>query len=84
MTRFKLTESTDHGTFAGHKTFIVPTDIFLSTRHAKKSGKHWRTYLNGSDIHPSIRAFARSNPNKPIIFQDQRTGHLTYARYGKR
>jgi hypothetical protein len=72
------------GMFAGNMTFMVPSVVFNKARNQKMDYKHWRTYLDNSDIHPEIRDFAKKNPKDPIIFEDEKTGYMFYARYGKK
>lgn len=76
--------SEDTGTFAGSTTFIVPSDIFHEAKMQKKKGKHWRTYIGEEDHWQHIREYARKNPKKAIILQDERTGAMCYARYGSK
>jgi hypothetical protein len=72
------------GTFAGSTTFVVPSNIFHEARLAKKKGKHWRTYIGEEDHWRHIREYANKHPKKAIILQDERTGAMCYARYGKK
>ena len=84
-----MTEETERtgdyktGTFAGSTTFVVPSNIFHEARLAKKKGKHWRTYIGEDDHFGHIREYAKKYPKKSIILQDERTGAMCYARYGK-
>ena len=71
------------GVFAGNTTFKVPTHIFEKAKHEKIKGKHWRKYMEDDELHPEIREFARKNPKSPIIFEDEKTGYMFYAKYGK-
>lgn len=72
------------GTFAGQTTFIVPSNIFHEAKMQKRKGKHWRTYIGEEDHWRHIREYAAKYPKKSIILQDERTGAMCYARYGKR
>jgi hypothetical protein len=72
------------GTFAGQTTFIVPSNVFQEARLSKKKGKHWRTYIGEDDHCRHIREYAAKNPHKSIILQDERTGAMCYAKYGKK
>lgn len=72
------------GMFAGEETFIVPTHVYERAMHAKRKGQHWKTYIKDETFHPSIREFAYTNLNSPIIFEDEKTGYMCYARYGKK
>lgn len=71
------------GRFAGHDTFIVPSDMYHRARHEKKKGKHWKTYIGEDECGFAIREYASKNKKKPIILQDEKTGAMCYARYGK-
>lgn len=74
----------EKGKFAGHDTFIVPSDLFHNARMQKKKGAHWTKYV-GSGVHAeAIRQHAKSNYGKPIILQDEKTGAMCYAAYGKK
>lgn len=89
MKRKTLQEDAKISSFAGEQTFIVPSSVFQEARYAKSHGRHWRTYIgedgtSESTIHQHIRAYAAKNPKKPIILQDERTGAMMYARYGKK
>lgn len=77
------TNLTEEGKFAGNTTHIVPSDVYHSARLAKKERKHWRTYLDKSDHAKKISEWAKKNPKKPVILQDERTGAMCYARYGR-
>lgn len=67
------------------ETFVVSNDRFHKIKSEKRRGKHWRKYLEEDDYYHDIREYANhpKNKNKPIILQDERTGALTFARYGK-
>jgi len=72
------------GKFAGNDTFIVPTHVYHSAVHHKAKGAHWTKYLKEDEYGMAIREFANRNPHKPIIIEDEKTGYLTYARYGRK
>lgn len=81
----QLKEETKMGKFAGHDTFIVPSDTFHKARMEKRKGKHWKTYIGEDDHGKAIREYDRKHKGKkPIILQDETTGAMCYARYGKR
>jgi hypothetical protein len=72
----------EKGKFAGHDTFVVPSDMFHNARMQKKKGAHWTKYV-GSGVHAeAIRQHAKANYGKPIILQDENTGAMCYASYG--
>jgi hypothetical protein len=69
--------------FMGVETFIVPSKTFNTIRDAKRKGKHWRKYLDEDDAFYHIRMEAKKNKKKAIIIEDENTGALIFARYGK-
>jgi hypothetical protein len=73
------------GTFGKWDTFEVSSDRFHKIKEEKRKGSHWRKYLDGDDYYHDIREYANhpKTKNKPIILQDERTGAMTFARYGK-
>ena len=77
----RLTENT--GMFAGHMTHKVPRNVFNRIMQEKAKGKHWRKYLGEHDSTIGIREYANRNPHKPVIIEDEDTGYMCYARYGK-
>lgn len=71
------------GMFAGHKTFIVSTHVYEKALHEKRKGKHWQTYIKDETFHPAIRKYAYESKG-PIIFEDEKTGYMSYARYSRK
>jgi hypothetical protein len=69
--------------FMGVETFIVPSKTFNTIRDAKRKGKHWRKYLDEDEAFHHIRIEAKKNKKKAIIIEDENTGALCFARYGK-
>lgn len=72
------------GKFAGNDTFIVPSDMFHKARHQKNKGKHWKTYIGEDEHGTAIREYANKNRKSAIVLEDEKTGAMCYARYGKR
>lgn len=73
------------GKFAGEETFVVPTKNFHEARLARKKGKHWTKYIGEDNIGREIREYYRKHRGKkPIILQDESTGAMCYAHYGKK
>jgi len=72
------------GKFAGNDTFIVSSDKYHTARNEKKKGKHWKKYIGEDECGMQIREYANKNSKKPIILQDENTGAMCYARYGKK
>lgn len=71
------------GKFAGKDTFIVPPKMFYKGKMSKKKGQHWSKYFEEQEGFGEIREYARKNPKKTIILQDENTGALYVARYGQ-
>ena len=69
--------------FMGVETYIVPSRVFNQIREAKRKGKHWRKYLDEDDTYHHIRMEAKKNKKGAIIIEDENTGALCFARYGK-
>lgn len=69
--------------FLGVETYIVPSRVFNQLREAKRKGKHWRKYLDEDDTFHHIRVEAKKNKKGAIIIEDENTGALIFARYGK-
>lgn len=71
------------GTFAGMKTFKVPSHMVEHARYQKRKHAHWTKYLNDDPVGRAIREFANRNPDAPVILECERTGYMVFARYGK-
>lgn len=71
------------GKFAGHMTHKVPHHVFNKIIKEKNKGKHWKKYLGAHETTIPIRDYANKNPKKPVIIEDESTGYMCYARYGK-
>ena len=69
--------------FMGVETYIVPSRVFNQIREAKRKGKHWRKFLDEDDAYHHIRVEAKKNKKGAIIIEDENTGALIFARYGK-
>ena len=69
-------------TFAGAVVFEVSSSLFHNLIHAKKKGRHWRTYLEEDDCFAEIREWANKNKG-PIIVRNECTGEMRYVRYRK-
>ena len=71
------------GKFAGKETFIVPSKMYHKGRMSKKKGQHWSKYFEEEEGFGEIREYAKKNPKKSIILQDENSGALYVARYGR-
>ena len=69
--------------FAGHTVFEVKTEVFHKARMQKRKGQHWSKYLEEDEHCHEIREYANKKPGKAIVLQDERSGAMFFARYGK-
>lgn len=70
--------------FAGQAVFEVSSKLFNEMRLQKRDYARWNKYLQEEEGLDEIREYARKNPKNPIILQDENTGCMCYARYGKK
>lgn len=70
--------------FAGQAVFEVSSKLFNEMRLQKRDYQRWNKYLQEEEGLDEIREYARKNPKKPIILQDENSGCMCYAKYGKR
>lgn len=73
-----------HDLFGGRPVFRVSGDKFHKLTHGKPPKKWHSSYVGRDETGQEIREFARQNPTKPIIVQDEKTGAMQYLRHGKR
>jgi hypothetical protein len=65
--------------FAGVEIFPVTTEEFMNCSHGRKKFERWNKKMNMEDINnQDIRRYAHTNPGKPIIIQDQKSGVMSY------
>lgn len=69
--------------FGGKAVFTVPSNDYHKATLGKRKGKHYRTYVSG-ELGEEIRQYALENRDAPIILEDEKTGAMTYLKYGKR
>lgn len=74
----------DLETFAGSVVFEVSSKVFHQAKMEKRSGKHWRKYLDEDDCFADIREYAHKNPKRGIVLRNESTGEMCYARYPKK
>lgn len=74
----------NESTFAGNQVFVVPSDYYHKCRVGKSRYHPYEKYVGKDEIGETIRKYGRDRKNrkKPIIVQDERTGAMTYLRYG--
>jgi hypothetical protein len=68
-------------TFAGVDVFNVNGDEFDNCKHGKKKHERWSNYVDiDSESGKRIYGYAKKNPNKSIIVQHDKTGHMLYLK----
>ena len=58
--------------------------MFHKARNEKSKGKHWKTYIGECEYGQAIREYANKNKKNSIVLEDEKTGTMCYARYGKK
>lgn len=69
--------------FADNDVFVVDTDRYLKARLGKKKYLKYEKYVGNDDVGIAIRDYGRKYPKRPIILQDDKTGAMTFLRYGR-
>lgn len=69
--------------FAKNDVFVVDQDKFMKARVGKRKYLKYEMYVGDDEVGEAIRQFGRKNPSKPIILQCEKTGAMTFLRYGK-
>jgi hypothetical protein len=70
--------------FAGNDVFVVGQDKYKNARVGKKKYLKYESYVGSDETGEAIRQYGRKYPNKPIILQCEKTGEMTFLRYGKK
>ncbi len=70
--------------FAKNDVFVVDQDRYMKARMGKRKFLKYETYVGNDEVGEAIRQFGRKNPSKPIIVQCEKTGAMTFLRYGKK
>lgn len=69
--------------FANNDVFVVDQDRYMKARLGKRKYLKYEMYVGNDEIGDEIRQYGRKYPNKPIILQCEKTGAMTFLRYGK-
>jgi hypothetical protein len=69
--------------FANNDVFIVKSERFFAAQQGKRKFLAYDKYVGDDETGKEIREYAVSNPDKPVILQDEVTGAMSYLRYGK-
>ena len=68
-------------TFAGVDVFNVNDDEYNNCKFGKKKHERWSSYVDvDSESGKRIYGYAKKNPNKSIIVQHDKTGHMLYLK----
>lgn len=69
--------------FANNDVFVVDQDRYMKAKFGKRKYLKYEMYVGNDEIGDEIRQYGRKYPNKPIILQCEKTGAMTFLRYGK-
>ena len=76
-----MPDITPDDTFASMPVFKVNQDDFSRCQDGKKKHVHWNKHIDTeSDYGKKIHGYAKKNPKKSIIVQDDKTGHMVYLK----
>ena len=72
---------TPDSTFAGVDVFNIGSEEFNNCKFGKKKHARWNNYVDvDSDSGKRIYGYAKKNPTKSIIVQNDMTGHMLYLK----
>jgi len=75
------TPVTPDSTFAQMPVFKVNTDDFIRCRDVKKKYARWNKHIDiESEYGKKIHSYAKKNPKKSIIVQDDKSGNMVYLK----
>ena len=69
--------------FANCEVFVLDADRYLKCRTAKLRYERYARLVGEDEVGLAIREYAKSNPGKPIMIEDENTGAMTYLRLGR-
>ena len=73
--------ATPDSVFAQMPVFKVTQDEFAKCKDVKKRYERWSKHIDTeSDYGKKIHAYAKKNPKKSIIVQDDKSGHMVYLK----
>lgn len=70
--------------FAGSAVFRVSSGAFCGLTKGKNPKDRWKKYIEEDEIGQRISHYARKNPRRPIIIQNEADGSMVYARPPRR
>ena len=72
---------TPDSTFAQMPVFKVDSSDFVRCQDVKKKHARWNKHIDTeADYVKKIHTYAKKNPKKSIIVQDDKTGHMVYLK----
>lgn len=75
------TSITPDATFAQMPVFKVSQDEFAKCKDVKKKYERWNKHIDTeSEYGKKIHTYAKKNPKKSIIVQDDKSGHMVYLK----
>jgi len=69
--------------FNGCEVFTIPSESYSRCASAKMKSERFAKYIQDEEIGNDVREYARLNPSKSIIIEDEVTGAMTYLKIGK-
>jgi len=69
--------------FGKNHVFVVDTERINKARLGKKKYLKYEKYVGTDEVGDAIRQYGRKYPKRPIILQDDKTGAMTFLRYGR-
>jgi len=69
--------------FGKNHVFVVDTERINKARLGKKKYHKYEKYVGTDEVGSAIREYGRKYPKRPIILQDEKTGAMTFLRYGR-
>lgn len=69
--------------FMGAKVFKVKSGAVDKTRKGRKKHSRYSKYVGNDAIGEEIRSYARKNPKRDIVLQDERTNEVVFLRRRK-
>jgi hypothetical protein len=69
--------------FAECEVFVVNSDTYHSCTRPKLKGERFYDIIGNNHVGTAIREYAKDNPGKGIMIEDENTGYMTWLRIPK-
>ena len=66
--------------FAQNEVFVVKSGVYNSCIRPKTRHERFERHVGCDEVGMAIREYAKNNPGKAIMIEDENTGHMTYLR----